>query len=140
PAYHTLLGAGLRAGIHCLPWITTEPRGGHVAHAALEYLLVQCDAGVCCPLTMTYAAVPLLARRPDLASAWLPKLLVHDYDARMLPAAEKTALTIGMAMTEKQGGSDVRANTTQALAQRDGTYVLRGHKWFCSAPMSDAFF
>lgn len=140
PAYHTLLAAGLGAGIHSIAWLTTEPRGGHVAHAALEYLLVQCEAGVCCPLTMTYAAVPMLSRRPDLAAHWLPKLLVNAYDPRFLPPAEKSALTFGMAMTEKQGGSDVRANTTRALDQGDGSYVLLGHKWFCSAPMSDAFF
>lgn len=140
PAYHTLLRAGLQAGIHCLPWLTTESSGGHVAHAVLEYLLVQCEPGVCCPITMTYAAVPLLSRQADLAASWLPPLLHHAYDPRMLPHTEKTALTIGMAMTEKQGGSDVRANTTQAFAQTDGSYLLTGHKWFCSAPMSDAFF
>ncbi|MET0377781.1 MAG: acyl-CoA dehydrogenase family protein [Spongiibacteraceae bacterium] len=140
PAYHTLLAAGLDAGIHSIAWITTEPRGGHVAHAALEYLLVQCEAGVCCPLTMTYAAVPILGRRPDLAALWLPKLLANDYDPQCLPPAEKSALTFGMAMTEKQGGSDVRTNTTRALDQGDGSYALLGHKWFCSAPMSDAFF
>ncbi len=87
--------------------------GSHVAHTALEYLLVQTEAGVCCPITMTYAAVPVLRRDASLAATWLPKILANDYDARMLPAAEKRALTIGMAMTEKQGGSDLRANTTR---------------------------
>jgi putative acyl-CoA dehydrogenase len=140
PAYHALMKAGFGAGIHSIAWITTEPRGGHVAHAALEYLLVQCEAGVCCPITMSYAAEPMLERRPDLAAQWLPKLLNNDYDARCLPPGEKSALTFGMAMTEKQGGSDVRANTTRAFDQGDGSYRLHGHKWFCSAPMCDAFF
>lgn len=138
PAYHTLMRVGLDAGIHSIAWTAARP-GAHVAHAALEYLLVQTEAGVCCPITMTYAAVPALRRQPELAAAWLPKLLAAGYDPRMLPAAQKTALTIGMAMTEKQGGSDVRANTTRAQALGDGAYALTGHKWFCSAPMSDAF-
>ena len=136
PAYHPLMQAGLGAGIHSLAW--SGRGGGHTAHAALEYLLVQCEAGVCCPITMTYAAVPTLRHAPALAAEWLPKLLVNDYDPRSLPLAEKRAITVGMAMTEKQGGSDVRANTTRAQKSGDG-YLLNGHKWFCSAPMSDAF-
>jgi putative acyl-CoA dehydrogenase len=137
PAYHQLMSVGLGAGIHSLPW--TAPQAGHTAHAALEYLLVQCEAGVCCPITMTYAAVPTLRRSPGLAAEWLPKLLVADYDSRSLPMQEKRAVTIGMAMTEKQGGSDLRANTTKAQKSGDEEYLLTGHKWFCSAPMSDAF-
>lgn len=138
PAYHELMQLGLGAGIHSIAW-NRDSRGGHVAHAALEYLLVQSEAGVCCPITMTYAAVPVLRREAAIADMWLPKILADDYDARMLPTAEKRALTIGMAMTEKQGGSDVRANTTRAQKISDSEYRLTGHKWFCSAPMSDAF-
>jgi putative acyl-CoA dehydrogenase len=139
PAYHHLMRTGLEAGIHTIAW-RDGAAGGHVAHAALEYLLVQCEPGVCCPITMTGAAIPLLRRDPALVTEWLPKALCPGYDPRALPAAEKSAVTIGMAMTEKQGGSDVRANTTRASAQTDGSYRLTGHKWFCSAPMSDAFF
>lgn len=135
PAYHQLLQAGLNAGIHSIAW----SGGTHVAHAALEYLLVQTEAGVCCPITMTYAAVPVLRRDAPVATTWLPKIIANDYDARMLPASEKRALTIGMAMTEKQGGSDLRANTTRAEKISESEYRLTGHKWFCSAPMSDAF-
>jgi len=137
PAYHLLMRCGLENGIHSIAW--NAARGGHVAHAALEYLLVQTEAGVCCPITMTYAAVPALRQQPDLAAIWLPKILAQRYDARALPMTEKMAVTIGMAMTEKQGGSDVRANTTQALPLGGEEYLLTGHKWFCSAPMSDAF-
>ena len=138
PAYHRMMRIGLSAGVHSIAW-ASDNRGGHVAHAALEYLLVQIEAGVCCPITMTYAAVPALRREAAVAQAWLPKILADDYDERMLPAAEKRALTIGMAMTEKQGGSDVRANATRAEKISDSEYRLTGHKWFCSAPMSDAF-
>ncbi|HEY3698378.1 MAG TPA: isovaleryl-CoA dehydrogenase [Spongiibacteraceae bacterium] len=137
PSYHHLMRAGIEAGIHSIAW--TSDRGGHVAHAALEYLLVQTESGVCCPITMTYAAVPALRNEPALAEQWLPKILANEYDARVLPMSEKRGVTIGMAMTEKQGGSDVRANTTQAYKISDDEYRLTGHKWFCSAPMSDAF-
>ncbi len=137
PSYHALMDAGLAAGIHSIAW-KNDASGGHVAHAALEYLLVQTEAGVCCPITMTYAAVPVLRNEPALAAQWLPKILTDDYDPRMLPMHEKNALTIGMAMTEKQGGSDVRANTTRAEKISDNEYRLTGHKWFCSAPTSDA--
>lgn len=139
PAYHRLMRAGLEAGIHSVAWTDHPQGGGHVAHAALEYLLVQTEAGVCCPITMTYAAVPVLRQYPEIGAAWLPKILETRYDERALPAAEKRALTLGMAMTEKQGGSDVRANSTQALPLGGDEYALTGHKWFCSAPMSDAF-
>lgn len=137
PAYHILMRAGLEAGIHSVAWSGAE--GGHVTHAALEYLLVQTEPGVCCPITMTYAAVPALRQQPDIGALWLPKILTDAYDERSLPPAEKTAVTLGMAMTEKQGGSDVRANTTQAVPLGGDEYALTGHKWFCSAPMSDAF-
>jgi putative acyl-CoA dehydrogenase len=138
PAYHQMMQLGLGAGIHALPWRENRA-GGHVAHAALEYLLVQVEAGVCCPITMTYAAVPALQHAPAIAAHWLPKILSDNYDPRLLPVAEKRAVTIGMAMTEKQGGSDVRSNATAAKRVGEGEYRLLGHKWFCSAPMSDAF-
>ncbi|GIW42676.1 MAG: acyl-CoA dehydrogenase [Candidatus Binatia bacterium] len=141
PAYHELMALGVRHGVPSVAW--TAERGGHVVHAALEYLLAQVEAGVCCPLTMTYAVVPSLRHEPELASFWEPLALSREYDPRPLPAHEKRGVTMGMAMTEKQGGSDVRANTTQARpleAPGPGKpYELRGHKWFCSAPMSDAF-
>lgn len=137
PAYHALMRRGLGAGYSALPWTATES-GGHATHAAMVYLLTQVEPGVCCPMTMTYAAVPALAATPALAERWRPGALASRYDPSSRPAADKSGLTIGMAMTEKQGGSDLRANTTQAEPDGDG-YRLFGHKWFCSAPMSDAF-
>jgi putative acyl-CoA dehydrogenase len=142
PAYHRLMQLGLEAGIHSIAWNNND-RGGHVAHTALEYLLVQTEAGVCCPIAMTYAAVPALHRQPEIAAQWVPKILANRYDPQMLPMQQKQGLTIGMAMTEKQGGSDVRANASSAV-RVDGNahnheYSLIGHKWFCSAPMCDAF-
>ena len=102
-------------------------------------MMTQVEAGHGCPITMTFAAVPALKADPSLANFWIPKLLSNQYDPRNVPAAEKTACTVGMAMTEKQGGSDVRANETVASRQADDSYRLTGHKWFCSAPMSDVF-
>lgn len=146
PGYHAMMRRGAEAGYFARPW-TDEPGGhaahaapgGHAAHAAMVYLLGQIEPGVCCPLTMTYAAVPALrASAPAACADWAAKATVAAYDGAAKPAAEKTAVTIGMAMTEKQGGSDVRANAT--TAERDGEgWRLTGHKWFCSAPMSDAF-
>ena len=136
PAYHQLMTAGLEGGYAALPW--TGAKGGHVTHAAMVYLHSQIDPGTCCPMTMTYAAVPALSANPDLAAAWVPKLTARAYDPRVLPIDQKHAATLGMAMTEKQGGSDVRANTTRAEQSGDH-YILTGHKWFCSAPMSDGF-
>jgi len=138
PAYHWLMETGISHGIPAIAW--TAGSGGHVAHTALEYVFAQVEGGVCCPLTMTYAAVPLLRRVPELDAVWTPKVLSGRYDPRLVPVAEKQGATIGMAMTEKQGGSDVRSNETRAEPAGDGWYRLTGHKWFCSAPMSDAFF
>ena len=139
PAWHALMGMGMAAQVHSLAW-TEDRAGAHVARAALAYLMNQAENGVCCPLAMTFAAVPALRRQSDLAGEWIPRITGADYDARHIPAADKTACTMGMAMTEKQGGSDVRANITVAEpAGADGEYLLTGHKWFCSAPMSDAF-
>jgi putative acyl-CoA dehydrogenase len=137
PAYHALMQLGLEAGYSALPW-TSDEAGGHAAHAAMVYLLTQVEPGVCCPMTMTYAAVPALAATPALAARWRPGALSARYDPSSRPASEKAGLTIGMAMTEKQGGSDLRANTTRAEPDGEG-YRLYGHKWFCSVPMSDAF-
>ena len=138
PAWHELMQLGVGAEVHSIAW-TARRAGGHVAHAALEYMLTQAEAGVCCPITMTYASIPALAHAPDLSAEWAPRILSTAYDRRIVPATEKAGATIGMAMTEKQGGSDVRANTTRAVANGDGSYTLTGHKWFCSAPMCDAF-
>lgn len=139
PAYHQLMSLGLDNGIASVAWDGTP--AGHTLHAALAFILGQIDAGTGCPMTMTYAAVPALRREPGVADEWVPRILAGRYDQRVLPAAEKAGATIGMAMTEKQGGSDVRANGTQARAS-DGSrreFELTGHKWFCSAPMCDAF-
>lgn len=137
PAYHQLMALAREHEIHSIAW--TAEQGGHVAHTALEYLFAQIEGGVCCPVTMTYAAVPALRQASDQVRAWLPKLLASHYDSAFVPAADKQALTIGMAMTEKQGGSDLRTNSTTATALENDWYSLRGHKWFCSAPMSDCF-
>ncbi len=136
PAYHQLLGAGLAAGYAALPWEGAP--GGHATHAAMVYLMSQVEPGVCCPMTMTYAAVPALGTDSDLAARWRPKLIARAYDGSVRPLDEKQAATIGMAMTEKQGGSDLRTNITTATPDGDA-YRLNGHKWFCSAPMSDGF-
>jgi putative acyl-CoA dehydrogenase len=142
PAYHTLMRLALEHELHALTW-RHSGSGGHVAHAALLYLHSQLEASTCCPLTMTHAAIPALRVQPELAAEWEPRALGTLYDPRCIPASSKTSATIGMAMTEKQGGSDVRANTSRARPLgRPGpaqAYLLRGHKWFCSAPMSDAF-
>jgi putative acyl-CoA dehydrogenase len=136
PAYHALMAQGLEAGYAALPW--TGAAGGHATHAVLLYLMSQIEPGVCCPMTMTYAAVPALEGNPVLAAKWGPKLTARAYDGRSLPLDHKSAATMGMAMTEKQGGSDVRANSTRAEVDGDG-WRLTGHKWFCSAPMCDGF-
>jgi putative acyl-CoA dehydrogenase len=144
PAYHQLMRTAIEAGAHSLPW-TNEKKGAHVARAAMEYMHNQADSGSGCPLTMTFAAVPAIKTTPSLAKDWLPKITARHYDERNIPWFEKDGVTIGMAMTEKQGGSDVRANTTKATpidAAKTGpgeAYELVGHKWFCSAPMCDAF-
>jgi putative acyl-CoA dehydrogenase len=138
PAWHELLGRAVAEQVHALPWSDARP-GAHVVRAAAAFLLNQVDSGVCCPLAMTFAAPAALADAPALASAWLPKILSTTYDPGPGPATDKAGVLIGMAMTEKQGGSDVRANTTEARAVGNGAYELIGHKWFCSAPNSDGF-
>nr|WP_116335699.1 isovaleryl-CoA dehydrogenase [Cupriavidus taiwanensis] len=138
PAYHQLMGHAMQGEVHSFSWRNEGRAGAHVARAALVYLDSQPDAGTGCPLTMTHAAIPALRKSPAIADAWIPRVTASEYDSRTLPAHEKTACTIGMGMTEKQGGSDVRSNTTRALLQRDGTYEIVGHKFFFSAPMCDA--
>ncbi len=138
PAYHALMEAGMRHRIHSIAW-TDGRRGSHVLHAAMLAVFTESEAGAMCPVSMTYAAVPVLRRAPELESLWLPRLLGGRYDPALRPVGDKAGVTIGMAMTEKQGGSDVRANTTRAEPDGAGGWRLIGHKWFCSAPMSDAF-
>ena len=137
PAYHRLMALGLSNGIAGCVW-SGEP-AGHLLHGAMMILMTQADAGVTCPMSMTYASIAALKAAPDLADIWKPRVAAQDYDGRSIPAADKKAVTIGMAMTEKQGGSDVRSNSTRAEPAGGGGYLLTGHKWFCSAPMSDAF-
>lgn len=142
PGYHNLMDMALRAGVHSGPW-QVNAKHAHVQRAALSYMQSQVDAGHGCPLTMTFASVPTLKLTPSLADTWLPKILENAYQPENIPYFEKRALTIGMGMTEKQGGSDVQANTTYAtpLSGRGSgaLYALNGHKWFLSAPMCDAF-
>lgn len=138
PAYHALMALAMRHRIHAIGW-TAGQASGHVAHAALLALGTQAEAGTVCPISMTYASVAALRHQPDLASVWVPMILHGSYDAPLRPVAEKRGVTLGMAMTEKQGGSDVRANATRGTRNDGGLWVLMGHKWFCSAPMSDAF-
>ncbi|MBV8471253.1 MAG: isovaleryl-CoA dehydrogenase [Burkholderiaceae bacterium] len=142
PAYHALMKTSIEHGLHASPW--SDPReGAHVARAAHSYLHTQVEAGHGCPITMTFAAVPSLRTTPELAQLWEPRITSRVYDPRNVPDGQKPGLTIGMAMTEKQGGSDVRANTTQAHSIGSGgpgqPYELVGHKFFVSAPMCDAF-
>jgi putative acyl-CoA dehydrogenase len=138
PAWHELMAIGVAHETHALAWRTPK-NGAHVVRAALGFLQYQQEAGVGCPLTMTFAAVPTVRKEPELAAEWLPRITSNVYDPRFIPAAEKKGALVGMAMTEKQGGSDVRANTTQARRIGRREYLLTGHKWFCSAPMNDAF-
>lgn len=140
PAYHQLMSMAINQGISSRTW--NEPRAGaHVARAALVYMQVQIEAGHVCPLTMSFAAVPTLRKQPALAAVWEPLLTTREYDPRNCPASEKHGITVGMGMTEKQGGSDVRSNTTHATPMdgQNGVYTLTGHKYFFSAPMCDAF-
>lgn len=138
PAYHRLMATAKTAGVAGLSWQSAQP-GAQVARAALSYLHHQAEAGTSCPLTMTHAAVPVLRQEPALAE-WASKAAAPFYDARDLPIGDKPGITVGMGMTEKQGGSDVRSNTTLATPLAgEGEYSLVGHKWFFSAPMSDGW-
>ncbi len=138
PAYHRLMQAAIAAGVAGLSWADPRP-GSQVARAALSHLHHQAEPGSSCPLTMTHAAVPVLQQAPPLR-AWVEKIVACRYDAADVPVADKAGVTVGMGMTERQGGSDVRANTTTATPLPGGdAYALCGHKWFLSAPMSDGF-
>ncbi len=138
PAWHALMTIALEAGLHSSPWAEPKP-GAHVARAAGTYLLNQIESGVYCPLAMTYGSVPTLRHAPAIAAEWLPRVFSRRYDPRFRPAKDKTSALFGMGMTENQGGSDLRTNTTRAEPTSDGSFRLTGHKWFMSAPMCDAF-
>ena len=150
PAYHALMDISCTEGLQSSVWAhhatadAAPKAGAHVVRAAGFYMAAQMEAGHCCPITMTNAAVPTLLLQPDIAEEWLPKILAKSYDRRFVGFPDKTAVTLGMGMTERQGGTDVRANVTRAAPLRGkggpGTeYMLNGHKWFMSAPMSDGF-
>jgi putative acyl-CoA dehydrogenase len=139
PAWHELMSLGVQDEFHCLCW--NKPRAGaQIARAAISYLWNQGENGICCPLAMTYSAIPLLRRDPARWADYGRLVSSVDYDGRPLPATQKRGGTVGMAMTEKQGGSDLRQTQTTAERNSDGTYSLTGHKWFFSVPQSDVFF
>jgi len=149
PAWHELMGLLIANGAHSLPWEGVQP-GAQVARAAAYLLFGQVENGTQCPVTMTYASVPALRQNPAIAARWLPKILSRDYDPRSLPVGQKRGALVGMGMTEKQGGTDVRANTTRATpldpgsararfgGEGEGAWNIVGHKWFFSVPQSDA--
>lgn len=138
-SWHHLMRVSIERRLHSLPWV--EPRkGAHVARAALLMLTAQNELGYVCPVSMTFSAVAALRAEQDLSAEWEPRILSSSYDPRFRPAPEKSGVLVGMGMTEKQGGSDVRANTTRAeRLSGPHEYLITGHKWFCSAPMCDAF-
>jgi len=142
PAWHNLMRTSVERRLHSLPWIEKK-KGAQVARAALMMLASQNEAGHTCPISMTFSSVAALRAEPEVAQEWEPRIVSSHYDPRFAPAPEKAGILIGMAMTEKQGGSDVRTNTTRAERVGHGLYatefLITGHKWFCSAPMCDAF-
>jgi putative acyl-CoA dehydrogenase len=138
PVYHELMAVAVGHGLHAAPWRDDRP-GAHTARAARFYTWGQVEAGHGCPISMTYAVVPALRHNPELAARYEPLLAATVYDPGLRVPDTKRGLTAGMSMTEKQGGSDVRANTTRAVPRADGGYLLTGHKWFTSAPMCDLF-
>jgi len=141
PAYHALMRRSIAAGLHCSIWEGNPLESGrrHQARASRFFLTAQLEAGHLCPLTMTSASLAALMASPEIYKEWSPVILSRKYDFSQKPAFAKQGITLGMGMTEKQGGTDVRANTTRATRNEDGTYSITGHKWFMSAPMSDAF-
>jgi putative acyl-CoA dehydrogenase len=143
PSWHALMETAVANGHHCLPWEKSPPEGAHVTRAALTYMSGQIESGHNCPISMTYSVLPALLTTPEVAERWVPGIVSRDYDRSFRPASEKSGLLMGMGMTEKQGGSDVRANTTVAEPLNGGgpgsEYAITGHKWFTSAPMCDAF-
>ena len=142
PAYHQLMTLAMQDGLHASPWAQPGP-GAQVRRAAAYHLFGQLENGVQCPTTMTFAVVPVMARQSGIALDWLPKLLANDYQGGVAHVRDKRGVTMGMGMTEKQGGSDVRSNTTEAVAvgrsEWGQEFRVTGHKWFFSAPMCDAF-
>lgn len=138
PAYHRIIGAAVEHGAHTSAWADPRP-GANVARAASFMMFAQIEPGHSCPISMTHSVVPALEFSPELSQVWLPRLYARGYDGRLATPGDKPGVLFGMAMTEKQGGSDVRTNTTRAVENSDGTWSLTGHKWFCSAPMSDGF-
>ena len=148
PSYHELMATSMGQGLHCSTWEHLArggkpQKGAHVARCAAFYMAAQMEAGHCCPVTMTHAAVAALRYQPDILDDWLAKILSRNYDPAFVPMTGKTSVTLGMGMTEIQGGTDVRANITRAEAVEGGGpgghYSITGHKYFMSAPMSDAF-
>lgn len=143
PAWHSLMETAVSHGNHSLPWEDAPPEGAHVVRAASTYLTGQVESGHNCPISMTYSVIPALRTTSDVAERWVPGIVSRVYDPSFRPAADKNGLLMGMGMTEKQGGSDVRANTTTATPVNGGgpgaEYSITGHKWFTSAPMCDAF-
>lgn len=137
-SYHRFMHESVTRGLHATAW-ADETKGAHVERAAKFFVMSQAEGGHLCPISMTYSAIAALRSDPQLQQVWEPALVSRTYDPSQAPAAEKAGTLAGMAMTEKQGGSDVRANTTRAERLSDGTYLLKGHKWFCSAPMCDVF-
>jgi putative acyl-CoA dehydrogenase len=138
PAWHELMTVAVGHGLHAAPWRDERP-GAHVARAAGFYVWGAAEAGHLCPVSMTYAIIPALRHAPALAERFEPLLAAPEYDVGLRAPDTKRGLLAGMSMTEKQGGSDVRANTTRAVPLGDGDYALTGHKWFTSAPMGDLF-
>ena len=133
PAYHQLMGIAIAAGLNAAPWADSRP-GAHVVRAAKFIMWTSVEQGHLCPMSMTYAVVPTLAEAPGLLAEWLPRLASPEYDPGFAPATQKRGATAGMSLTEKQGGSDVRANTTLAVPDGEGAYRLTGHKWFVRGP------
>lgn len=152
PSYHECMDISFAEGLHCSSWMHHQPSfgadgpvpGAQVSRAAAFYMAAQMESGHCCPISMTHAALPVIAAQTSLRETWLPKLLSRTYDYSRSPIEEKQSATLGMGMTECQGGTDVRANTTRAEADGaegagSGVHRINGRKWFMSAPMSDAF-
>jgi putative acyl-CoA dehydrogenase len=139
PSWHQLMSVAVANGLQAAPWAPDAGKHAHLARAAGFYVWSQVEQGHLCPISMSYAVLPALRQAPELAARYEPGLLARSYDFGLRPPADKAGLLAGMAMTEKQGGSDVRANTTRAEPAGDGSYRLTGHKWFCSAPMCDLF-
>lgn len=138
PSYHALMELSVGSGLHSLPWETDRPEAAHLIRAAHFYLVHQVEAGHTCPISMTNSVAPSLAASSDVAAEWLPRITSRAYDPSFRPSGEKRGVLMGMGMTEKQGGSDVRSNTSLAEPMNGG-YAITGHKWFTSAPMCDAF-